>query len=668
MSRGETGVLVVKRPFLYVRPSEDRAGDLNTMDGYGFSSPVLGEDRSVMARMQKKFWKTKQVLIKATGKKEDEHVVASDADLDAKLEFFRSIQTTCTELLKVIEKYQQRITQDTREIWNASQTWRNSVRVRRYKEKAKAEWCRVSLAEDLVQAQVRGTKLHFDKLKNDVCQKVDMLGASRCNMLSHSLCTYQTTLLQFWEKTANMMSGIHEAFKGYVPYNFTTLKELRDPLEHLLEGPSLEDNKDKEKQTNADELVSLEEEKTGKSALEAGSLAGVDQDRDSDGSLPASLDSALFELSGPISTITMDDDLLLMTPDPDPDPTLSHAMTPALPIPQPQSCPEAALPPAVQWDVSEGQNLESFVTNPLPEKGGRDLLSGLVPHSGPEEEEGERGDLSFLQDLLSPGASSGTDDFSQAWQDAFGCFEAPASASCPPHTAAASSTAATHSPSQPPSPTGFLPSQLLDHGISTTGSLAGVDQDRDSDGSLPASLDSALFELSGPISTITVDDDLLLMTPDPDPDPTLSHAMTPALPIPQPQSCPEAALPPAVQWDVSEGQNLESFVTNPLPEKGGRDLLSGLVPHSGPEEEEGERGDLSFLQDLLSPGASSGTDDFSQAWQDAFGCFEAPASASCPPHTAAASSTAATRSPSQPPSPTGFLPSQLLDHGISTTG
>lgn len=48
--------------------------------------PVLGEDRSVMGRMQKKFWKTKQVLIKATGKKEDEYVVASDADLDAKLE------------------------------------------------------------------------------------------------------------------------------------------------------------------------------------------------------------------------------------------------------------------------------------------------------------------------------------------------------------------------------------------------------------------------------------------------------------------------------------------------------------------------------------------------------------------------------------------------------
>ncbi|KAJ8778862.1 hypothetical protein J1605_013096 [Eschrichtius robustus] len=78
--------------------------------------------------MQKKYWKTKQVFIKATGKKEDEHVVASDAELDAKLEYFifvygslhcpnkiyiskvfHSIQETCTELLKIVEKYQLRL-------------------------------------------------------------------------------------------------------------------------------------------------------------------------------------------------------------------------------------------------------------------------------------------------------------------------------------------------------------------------------------------------------------------------------------------------------------------------------------------------------------------------------------------------------------------------------
>lgn len=54
------------------------------MDSFGQSRPE--DNQSVVSRMQKKYWKTKQVFIKATGKKEDEHVVASDAELDAKLE------------------------------------------------------------------------------------------------------------------------------------------------------------------------------------------------------------------------------------------------------------------------------------------------------------------------------------------------------------------------------------------------------------------------------------------------------------------------------------------------------------------------------------------------------------------------------------------------------
>lgn len=45
-----------------------------------------------------------------------------------------------------------------------------------------------------VQAQVRSTKASLDKLKNDVCQKVDLLGASRCNLLSHVLTTYQVSV------------------------------------------------------------------------------------------------------------------------------------------------------------------------------------------------------------------------------------------------------------------------------------------------------------------------------------------------------------------------------------------------------------------------------------------------------------------------------------------
>uniref|UniRef100_A0A8C2HN14 Islet cell autoantigen 1-like n=1 Tax=Cyprinus carpio TaxID=7962 RepID=A0A8C2HN14_CYPCA len=470
---------------------------------------VLGEDSSVMARMQKKFWKTKQVLIKATGKKEDEHVVASDADLDAKLEFFRSVQSTCTELLKVIEKYQQRITHLSQEenelglflrfqaehdktkagsmmdatskalccsakqrlalcpplhrLEQEVETFRRRaiadtlLTVSRM-EKARTEyrgallWMK-DVSQELdpdtykqlekfrkVQAQVRGTKVHFDKLKNDVCQKVVMLGASRCNMLSHSLCTYQTTLLQYWEKTAHVMSGIHEAFKGYVPYQFTTLKELRDPLDQIVSTQTAENSKDEEKKTHPDNLVSLEDEQLGESSDMVSTRAVDGQSRGSDSSLCASLDSALNEQLGPIGGDSTDDDLLLLTPEPGPTPSLIPTLTPTLhpsmSVMQPQILQEVSKPPAIQWGVV-----------------GRDLLSEV------KEEEGERGDLAFLQDLLSPGAAGGNSEFSKAWQDAFGCFEAPpAPVTAPSQEAETANT-----------PTGFLPSHLLDHSLSATG-------------------------------------------------------------------------------------------------------------------------------------------------------------------------------------------------------
>lgn len=55
--------------------------------GYShFDQFLQSQESSVVNKFQQKYWKTKQTLIKVTGKKEDEHVVASDADLDAKLE------------------------------------------------------------------------------------------------------------------------------------------------------------------------------------------------------------------------------------------------------------------------------------------------------------------------------------------------------------------------------------------------------------------------------------------------------------------------------------------------------------------------------------------------------------------------------------------------------
>ncbi|NXU59386.1 ICA69 protein, partial [Turnix velox] len=268
------------------------------------------QEKSVVNKMQQKYWKTKQALIKVTGKKEDEHVVASDADLDAKLELFHSIQRTCMELLKAIELYQKRIcflSQEENELGKflrsqgsqdktragkmmqatgkalcfssqqrlalraplsrlyqevetfryraISDTWLTVNRMEQYRTEYRGAllWMKdvsQELDPDLykqmekfrkVQAQVRHAKLNFDKLKTDVCQKVDLLGASRCNLLSHVLTTYQTTLLHFWEKTSHTMAAIHESFKGYQPYEFTMLKSLQDPVNKLTENAEKED-------------------------------------------------------------------------------------------------------------------------------------------------------------------------------------------------------------------------------------------------------------------------------------------------------------------------------------------------------------------------------------------------------------------------------------------
>uniref|UniRef100_A0A3Q1B8F7 AH domain-containing protein n=1 Tax=Amphiprion ocellaris TaxID=80972 RepID=A0A3Q1B8F7_AMPOC len=263
---------------------------------------IQSQDSSVVNKFQQKYWKTKQTLIKVTGKKEDEHVVASDADLDAKLEVFHSIQRTCMELLKVIEQYQRRIcflSQEENELGRflrsqgsqdktragkimqatgkalcfssqqrlalrnplcrlyqevetfryraISDTWLtvNRMEQSRTEYRGALLWMK-DISQELdpdthkqmekfrkVQAQVRTTKTSFDKLKNDVCQKVDLLGASRCNLLSHVLTTYQTTLLHFWEKTSHTMAAIHESFKGSQHYEFSTIK-VRNISAHLL--------------------------------------------------------------------------------------------------------------------------------------------------------------------------------------------------------------------------------------------------------------------------------------------------------------------------------------------------------------------------------------------------------------------------------------------------
>ncbi|XP_077010858.1 islet cell autoantigen 1-like protein isoform X3 [Tamandua tetradactyla] len=111
-----------------------------------------------------------------------------------------------------------------------------------------------------VQIQVKNSKASFDKLKMDVCQKVDLLGASRCNMLSYSLTTYQRTLLGFWENTARMMSLIHGECIGFHPYDFVSLKQLQDTTSKLSEDHKEEQTENTCATENLNKLVLVDEE------------------------------------------------------------------------------------------------------------------------------------------------------------------------------------------------------------------------------------------------------------------------------------------------------------------------------------------------------------------------------------------------------------------------
>ncbi|KAJ8877133.1 hypothetical protein PR048_021586 [Dryococelus australis] len=65
--------------------------------------------KSAMAKMQHQYWVTKQTVFRKLGKKDDACIVASDAELDAKLELFRSVQNSCLDLQRIIDKYQERL-------------------------------------------------------------------------------------------------------------------------------------------------------------------------------------------------------------------------------------------------------------------------------------------------------------------------------------------------------------------------------------------------------------------------------------------------------------------------------------------------------------------------------------------------------------------------------
>jgi len=439
--------------------------------GSGYDRSVAQNNTSTFHRMKETYWTTKQAVIKKLGKKEDEHVVASDSQLDSKLEVFKAIQISSMDLLRVIEKYQDRLcvvsqeentmgrmlkahsnkdktragkmmaavgksesnsAQERLALHNPLRRLFQEVETFRYRavsdtlltinrmESARTEyrgallWMK-NISEELdpdmykqlekfrkVQIQVKKKKMKFDKLKLDVMQKVDLLAASRCNMFSHVLATYQTTLLHFWEKTSRTMSAVAESFKGYQFYEFNMLRELTTETKKLADETSGGEK--------VDSLINVEEGDMEKALADLRLGNGRQPGEDSD--------------FGPFTDFSSDDTLLK---DDDDEDFTGKIME-------------------VQGRNREVQQLQK------PQGGERDLLSEDLQQQ--EDAMADMDDMALLNEILN--APSEQDEFTTEWTNVFG-GEAGAMGS---PDAMPTEMGAMMDPTRQPS--GFLPSSLLD--------------------------------------------------------------------------------------------------------------------------------------------------------------------------------------------------------------
>ena len=81
------------------------------------------------------------------------------------------------------------------------------------------------------QAAVKETKGRFEKLKHDLSEKIDMVSASRCNLLSRSLPTYQNELLKFSDSMANEFHKILVDLRSHHHHQYKVkrlFEEIRD--------------------------------------------------------------------------------------------------------------------------------------------------------------------------------------------------------------------------------------------------------------------------------------------------------------------------------------------------------------------------------------------------------------------------------------------------------
>jgi len=289
--------------------------------GQSYDRNIYEANLSTVNKLQRDFWNAKQVLRKKLGKKDEECVIESDSDIDAKLDLFNCVQKTCNDLVKLIEKYQNCIcnlsrdesamgrflkeqgtmdktpagklmcamgkaqcmnSQQRLDIRNSLSRLHHNVETFtcravadcmitiknmedfRIKYRASLRWMQENAKkldpEDhkklekfrKVQTEVRLNKKKYDQLKWAVCQKVDLLCASRTNLFSNVLVPYQNDLAVFWKTSTQVLATVLESIKDHKHYEFKLLKDLNPLKDNNEEAENNDENSD-------DKLICLDE-------------------------------------------------------------------------------------------------------------------------------------------------------------------------------------------------------------------------------------------------------------------------------------------------------------------------------------------------------------------------------------------------------------------------
>ncbi|KAA0190831.1 hypothetical protein HAZT_HAZT007488 [Hyalella azteca] len=97
----------------YGQYSTGGRGSSNGWSGSGYDRWVERNssygNNTTLGKVQRQFWFTKSAVMRKLGKNQDEHIVASDAELDAKMELFKAIESSTKELQLALAEYQSKV-------------------------------------------------------------------------------------------------------------------------------------------------------------------------------------------------------------------------------------------------------------------------------------------------------------------------------------------------------------------------------------------------------------------------------------------------------------------------------------------------------------------------------------------------------------------------------